>query len=78
MMAEALGINDLPWRPIHEAPHDKWLLVRGSSGRRDGIKRYASARYESDRTCDWTRRFRDQDGNAVTDSGPMPSEFVEI
>ena len=73
-----MTVDDLPWKPIHQAPHDVWLLLRGSSGHRSGPKRYITARFESDRDTAWASRFRDTSGNAVTDSGTMPSEFVEL
>lgn len=77
-VAVTLTLDSLPWQSIYKAPHDTWLLVRGSSGRRDGIKRYLAARFESKRSGVWGQKFRDADGNAVTDGGPMVSEFVEL
>lgn len=77
-MATSNNANDLNWQPIHKAPADKWLLLRGSSGRRDGVKRYVSARRETERGEDWCNQWRTIDGDRVTDGGVMPSEFVEI
>jgi hypothetical protein len=73
-----MTVDDLPWQPIHQAPHDKWLLLRGSSSHRNAPKRYVTARFESGLGCEWAKRFRDTNGDPVTHTGVMPSEFVEL
>lgn len=78
--ASPINVDCLPWTPIHQAPHDVWLLLRGSSGHRSGPKRYVTARFESVLTSlGWAQRFRDINGNPISQDGQsLPSEFVVL
>lgn len=61
------------WRPIKDAPHNRYVMLRGPSGYNSTPHRVLVARW-SEQSDNW----RTHDGDSVTDSGPMPTEYMEL
>lgn len=79
MRAVPAQANMLPWASIDEnTPRERFLLLRGPSGYIGAPMRYIAARYEEGRAAEAIYNWRDHAGDAVTDGGPMPTEWVEL
>lgn len=72
-------VNELDWRPLSEAPHNTFVLLRGPSEYKGIPYRYLSGVYRPG-SSSYAKKYnwRDYAGNAVTDGGPMVTEFAAI